>query len=159
MGTSTRRGMLASLGTLLSAGAVGAIVTRESGETASTTNTGPTRTLRSTDLRFARPGTAAGELPAPGTPSLPYATLLEVDGSPAGLLSSSLVAGSAGSDLLHRLELADGTILAVGPSGVDQAEFTILSGTGRYTGATGTYTARQAPRAGLLTLDLTLPEA
>jgi hypothetical protein len=152
---TTRRGMLGSLGALLGGGAIGAIVARETGE--------PTvahrRVLRSSDLRFTRPDTPPGELAAPGVSALPSGTLEDDTGGYAGLVTSSLVAGSAGPDLLHRLELLDGTLLAVGPAGVEETAFNVVSGTGRYLGATGTYTARQAPRAAEFALDLTLPEA
>jgi hypothetical protein len=151
---TTRRGMLGSLGVLLGGGAVGAYVVRE------TSNIVPERrTLRSSDLRFTRPGTPAGELAAAGTSAVPSGTLEDADGAYAGLLTSTLVAGSAGPDLLHRLELIDGTLIGVGPAGVQETEFSIVSGTGRYLGATGTYTARQAPRAAELVLDLSIPEA
>ncbi len=152
---TTRRGMLGSLGVLLGGGAVGAIVARETAE--------PTvphrRILRSSDLRFTRPGTAPGELAAPGTSALPSGTLEDESGGYAGHLTSTRVDGSGGPDLLHRLELLDGTLLAVGPAGVEETDFSVVSGTGRYLGATGTYKARQAPRAGELHLDLMLPEA
>jgi hypothetical protein len=151
---TTRRGMLGSLGALLGGGAVGAYVVRET-----STMVSERRTLRSGDLRFTRPGTPPGELAAPGTPAVPSGTLEDADGGYAGLLTSTIVAGSAGPDLLHRLELLDGTLLGVGPAGVEETEFSIVSGTGRYLGATGTYTARQAPRAAELVLDLSLPEA
>jgi hypothetical protein len=154
---TTRRGMLGSLGALLGGGAVGALVVRETSESAATTSV--RRVLRSSDLRFTRPGTTAGELAASGTSALPSGTLEDESGAYAGLLSSTLVAGSAGPDLLHRLELLDGTLLGVGPAGVEETGFSVVSGTGRYLGATGTYTARQAPRAAELVLDLTLPEA
>ena len=151
---TTRRGMLGTLGALLGGGAVGALVVRET-----STMVPERRVLRSSDLRFTRPGTPAGELAAPGTSSLPSGTLEDETGGYAGLLTSTLVAGSAGPDLLHRLELLDGTLLAVGPAGVEETGFSVVSGTGRYLGATGTYTARQAPRAAELVLDLTVPEA
>lgn len=151
---TTRRGMLGTLGALLGGGAVGALVVRET-----STMIPERRVLRSSDLRFTRPGTPAGELAAPGTSSLPSGTLEDETGGYAGLLTSTLVAGSAGPDLLHRLELLDGTLLAVGPAGVEETGFSVVSGTGRYLGATGTYTARQAPRAAELVLDLTVPEA
>ena len=152
---TTRRGMLGSLGALLGGGAVASIVIRETAES----TTPHHRTLRSSDLRFTRPDTAPGELAAPGASSLPSGTLEDESGGYAGLLTSTIVAGSGGPDLLHRLELTDGTLLAVGPAGVEQTDFSVVSGTGRYLGATGTYSARQAPRAAELVLDLMLPEA
>jgi hypothetical protein len=151
---TTRRGMLGSLGALLGGGAVGAIVVRE------TSNMVPERkVLRSSDLRFTRPGTPPGELAEIGTSAVPSGTLEDETGAYAGLLTSTIVAGSAGPDLLHRLELLDGTLLAVGPAGVAESGFAVVSGTGRYLGATGTYTARQTPRDAELILDLTVPEA
>ncbi len=151
---TTRRGMLGSLGALLGGGAIGAVVVRE------TSNMVPERrVLRSSDLRFTRPGTPAGEMAAPGTSAVPSGTLEDETGAYAGLLTATIVAGSAGPDLLHRLELLDGTLLAVGTAGVEQTAFSVVSGTGRYLGATGTYSARQAPRDAELILDLTVPEA
>jgi hypothetical protein len=151
---TTRRGMLGSLGALLGGGAIGAVVVRE------TSNMVPERkVLRSSDLRFTRPGTPPGELAASGTSALPSGTLEDETGAYAGLLTSTIVAGSAGPDLLHRLELLDGTLLAVGSEGVEETGFSVVSGTGRYFGATGTYTARQKPRDAELVLDLTVPEA
>jgi hypothetical protein len=151
---TTRRGMLGSLGALLGGGAVSAIVVRET-----STMVPHRRILRSSDLRFTRPGTPPGELAASGSSALPMGTLEDETGGYAGLLTSTLVAGSAGPDLLHRLELLDGTLLAVGPAGVEETGFSVVSGTGRYLGATGTYTARQTPRDAELILDLTVPEA
>ncbi len=151
---TTRRGMLGSLGALLGGSAVGAIVVRE------TSNMVPERkVLRSSDLRFTRPGTPPGELAEAGTSAIPSGTLEDETGAYAGLLTATIVAGSAGPDLLHRLELLDGTLLAVGPAGLEETGFSVVSGTGRYLGATGTYTARQKPRDAELVLDLTVPEA
>lgn len=151
---TTRRGMLGSLGVLLGGGAVGAIVVRE------TSNMIPERkVLRSSDLRFTRPGTPPGELAKVGASAVPSGTLADETGAYAGRLTSTIVAGSAGPDLLHRFELLDGTLLAVGPAGVEESGFSVVSGTGRYFGATGTYTARQAPRDAELVLDLTVSEA
>ena len=42
---------------------------------------------------------------------------------------------------------------------MEETGFSVVSGTGRYFGATGTYTARQKPRDAELVLDLTVPEA
>jgi hypothetical protein len=151
---TTRRGMLGSLGAFLGGSAVGAIVVRE------TSNMVPERrVLRSSDLRFTRPGTPAGEMAAPGASAVPSGTLEDETGGYAGLLTATIVDGSSGPDLLHRLELLDGTLLAVGPAGVEETAFSVVSGTGRYLGATGTYMARQTPRDAELVLDLTVPEA
>ena len=151
---TTRRGMLGSLGALLGGGALGAAIVRE------TSNMVPERkVLRSSDLRFTRPGRRRASWRRPARRRSRRARSRDESGAYAGLLTSTLVAGSAGPDLLHRLELLDGTLLAVGRAGVEETGFSVVSGTGRYLGATGTYTARQTPRDAELTLDLTVPEA
>ena len=61
--------------------------------------------------------------------------------------------------------VARGAAEAVGPGGTDDATFTIVGGTGRYLGASGTYHAAQRPRehggdgTATLTFDITTPEA
>ena len=81
---TTRRGMLGSLGALLGGGALGAAIVRE------TSNMVPERkVLRSSDLRFTRPGTPAGELAASGASALPSGTLEDESGGYAGLLTST----------------------------------------------------------------------
>ena len=47
---------------------------------------------------------------------------------------------------LHTFDLDDGTILGIGPAGIHDKPFAIVGGTGRYTGASGTYVAKQSPR-------------
>lgn len=58
----------------------------------------------------------------------------------------------------HTLNLQDGTLLASGTSQGDDGTFAIVGGTGRYTGARGSYLARQAPlgRGGDGTAELTI---
>jgi hypothetical protein len=44
---------------------------------------------------------------------------------------------------LHTFDLAEGTILGIGANKLDEGSYAIVGGTGRYAGASGTYTARQ----------------
>lgn len=64
---------------------------------------------------------------------------------------------------MHHLELHDGTITAVGPATFEQATYAVIGGTGRFAGASGSYTLIQRPGTSggtaTFTLDVTTPEA
>jgi hypothetical protein len=59
--------------------------------------------------------------------------------------------GAAGGVEIQSLQLADGALYAVGPAGSDRTErsYAVLGGTGRFTGARGTCTVREAPGGGV----------
>ena len=80
-------------------------------------------------------------------------------------LESSLLPSTGGITHLHRIDLGDGGLIAVGPGTLDDATFVIVGGTGRYLGASGTYHAVQRPRehggdgTATFTFDIQTPEA
>ena len=66
-----------------------------------------------------------------------YAACLAID-SPFQLTGEGV-----GSLEIHTLVLAEGSIVAMGAGGGTERSFAIVGGTGRYTGARGSYTANQ----------------
>jgi hypothetical protein len=123
------------------------------------------RVVHGRDWRIVFAGLPHGTAPGPSTPRLPTGRLVDGDGAHLGMLESSLLPSVGGVTHLHRLDLGDGGLIAVGPGGSDDATFAIVGGTGRYRGATGTYHAAQRPRehggdgTATLTFDITTPEA
>jgi hypothetical protein len=161
-GTS-RRALLAGLG--LAAGAVG--LTSFSGSdareiTASRLPALP-KLIYGADWRIVRPGVPPGTLPPPGAAALPHGRLVDGDGTDIGRFEASVMPTSGKGMNLHQLELADGTITAVGPATFDDATFAVIGGTGRYARVAGTYLLHQQPApsggSALFTLDIKIPEA
>ena len=74
---------------------------------------------------------------------------LLLNGEPAGaFFGRSLAPGEAAGSELHTFSLADGTILGMGAAAADpeaESAYAIVGGTGRYSGATGSYVLRQSP--------------
>jgi hypothetical protein len=99
------------------------------------------------DLRTTPAGAVPGELPAVGAQRLPFGTLVAPDGSTAGRLRG--IGSPAG--VVHRLELQDGSITALGGA--------IIAGVGRYDGITGTYDLTSTPDGARIALSLSTPEA
>jgi len=66
-----------------------------------------------------------------------YAACLAID-SPFQLTGAGV-----GSLEIHTLVLAEGSIVAMGAGGGSERSFAIVGGTGKYTGARGSYTATQ----------------
>lgn len=151
--TTTRRSVLARLA-LVAGAAVGAGV---AGKTAvdrvdaspapapAPRRTERTLVLRGADFRLTAPGTEPGTLPAAGAVRVPTGRI--VDGKrDLGVFRAAAVPGLGSAFQLHTFDLEDGTILGIGANRLDDADFAIVGGTGRYAGATGTYRARQFPR-------------
>jgi hypothetical protein len=95
----------------------------------------------------------AGALPQKGDRLTGYAELTDrPGGAPIGDFTAAHLAfdspfAGASSLEIHSFNLADGTIHGLGSAarGAD-GHFVILGGTGRFTGATGSYLARRLPR-------------
>jgi hypothetical protein len=163
--STSRRALLARAG--IAAGIAGAgAVGLKAGATPTVASPGRPlpRVVHGRDWRIVFAGLDHGAVPGPATPRLPQGRLVDGDGAHLGLLESSLLPSTGGVTHLHRLDLDDGGLIAVGPGG-DDATFTIVGGTGRYLGASGTYHAAQRPRAhggdgtATFTFDITTPEA
>jgi hypothetical protein len=149
---STRASLLKKLG-LLAGGALGAGVAVRglgTGDEAvavaaaptAKTKTTRTMTLYGRDWRLARPGVAFGKLAAAADPALPTGRIVDAKERELGQFKAAALPG-VGAFHLHTFELAEGTILGIGANKLDEGSYAIVGGTGRYAGASGTYTARQ----------------
>jgi hypothetical protein len=77
---------------------------------------------------------------------VPTGRILDGSKRDLGTFRAAAIPGLGAAFLLHTFDLEDGTILGIGASRLDEADFAIVGGTGRYAGATGTYSAQQSPR-------------
>jgi hypothetical protein len=153
--TTTRGGALKKL-LLVAGGAVGVGVAGDrllgDSHEAAPTPAAPVRpeprtvVLRGRGWRFYSPSTRPGELPSSTDVQVPVGTLVDKRGKELGLFRAASLSTLAGALELHTFDLSDGTILGIGPAGIHDKPFAIVGGTGRYTGASGTYVARQSPR-------------
>jgi hypothetical protein len=164
--STSRRALLARAGLaagIAGAGAVGLKAVTE--PSAASSRPELPRVVHGRDWRMVYAGVAPGTAPPRGTPGLPKGTLVDGDGLRLGALESSLLPSTGGITHLHRLDLGDGGLIAVGPGNLDDAQFVIVGGTGRYLGASGTYHAVQRPRGrggdgtATFTFDIQTPEA
>jgi hypothetical protein len=112
--------------------------------------------LRGTDWHLSAPGLRRGDLPKRGdlvsvSGSLSY----EGESAEAGSFAASVqhldVPGNHGPFApaqleTHTFRLPDGTLVGMGTTTLDgESVFAIIGGTGRFLGATGSYTAMQSP--------------
>lgn len=146
--SSTRASLLKKLG-LLAGGALGAgVAVRAAGgvgdeaAAAPLAKTARTMTLYGRDWRLHRPGVAFGKLAAASDPALPMGRIVDAKERELGQFRAAALPG-VGAFHLHTFELAEGTILGIGANKLDEGSYAIVGGTGRYAGASGTYTARQ----------------
>jgi len=145
---STRASLLKRLA-LLAGGALGAgVAVRSAGgddvaaAAPTLTKATSTLTLYGRDWRLHRPGVAFGKLPTSSDPALPSGRIVDARERELGSFRAAALPG-AGAFHLHTFELAEGTILGIGANRLDEGSYAIVGGTGRYAGASGTYTARQ----------------
>ncbi len=150
-GNTTRASLLKRVA-LLAGGAVGVGVAAQSGA-AATDATPQVRKARTRTLvlygrewRLHRPGLQPGSRPTPSDVAVPLGRIVDRKQRELGKFRAAAMPGLAGAFQLHTFDLADGTILGIGASKLDEGSYAIVGGTGRYAGATGTYTARQFPR-------------
>src|SRR5262245_19552288 len=153
-GVSSRRGLLGR-GLLVAAGVVGlgGAVRHSSPEAEAVQPSSTELKLYGRHLQLHAPARKAGELPQKGDRHSAYAELLaRPDGTAVGSFSAARMAldspfATASSLEIHTFDLDGGTIHGLGSAlrGED-GQFLVLGGTGKFTGATGTYLARQLPR-------------
>jgi hypothetical protein len=117
-----------------------------------------TMRLHGTDWRLTYPERRRGVLPTPGERSASFGQLFSGPGGEkvGEFYASSFQFGSpfgfsevsATSMEMHQFNLGDGSIVGVGTVpdlAGDESVHAIIGGTGRYEGASGSYTARQNP--------------
>ena len=145
---TTRASVLKRLG-LLAAGAAGFGVAARAAGGGETPTAAPVRrplahelTLYGRDWRLHRPGVEFGKLPAANSVSVPTGRIVDAKDRELGQFRAAAMPGMEAFHL-HTFDLAEGTILGIGANRLDEGSYAIVGGTGRYAGATGTYTARQ----------------
>jgi hypothetical protein len=148
---STRASLLKRLG-LLATGALGggiAVSAARGGAEAApaaepAVRTKTTRELRlyGRDWRLQRPGVEFGKLPEASDPAVPSGRIVDGRERELGRFRAAALPG-VGAFHLHTFDLAEGTILGIGANMLDEGSYAIVGGTGRFAGASGTYTARQ----------------
>ncbi len=142
-GAGTTRRTVLTRGLAVAAGALGASVAASGAVLGAVpTTSASTMTLIVRDVRFRASGTTVGALHASREPASPHGTLVDATGQTVGSFSAGVLAGSGGGIAVQRFTLADGTILGMGSGGLQGAEYAIVGGTGRYAGATGSYTSQ-----------------
>jgi hypothetical protein len=149
--TATRAGALKRLG-LLATGVLGGgiAISAARGSAEATTVATPAVKVRKTrelrlygrDWRLQRPGVEFGKLPEASDPAVPSGRIVDARERELGRFRAATLQG-IGAFHLHTFDLADGTILGIGANRLDDGSYAIVGGTGRYAGASGTYTARQ----------------
>ena len=153
--TNTTRGSLLRRAAMLAGGAVGLGVAARSatGSGVAVPTAAPALrrksgklTLYGRDWRLHTPGVEPGKLPSAADAAVPMGRIVDRSQRPLGEFRAAALPGLAGAFQLHTFDLADGTILGIGGSKLDEGSYAIVGGTGRYAGASGTYTARQFPR-------------
>jgi hypothetical protein len=157
---TSRRRLLSGLG--VAAGALGVAGVEARQAPAARTPALPA-VIHGAGWRTVWPGVKPGSHPPMGAPRLPHGHLVDAHGAHVGAFEASLMPTSGTGSHMHRLELADGTLTAVGPATFDDATFAVIGGTGRFAGASGSYHLVQRPAASggtaTFTLDITTPEA
>jgi hypothetical protein len=152
--TSSRRNLLAR-GLVLVGGAVGlAAARRDESAKAAPETKGTELRLYGRNFHLHAQSHVAGQVPAHGDRHSGYGELLDRPGgkvvghfTAAHLTQQSPFASAASSLELHTFTLTAGTIHGLGAVARGaEGHFVVLGGTGRFTGARGSYVARQRAR-------------
>jgi len=157
---TTRRRALLKRGSLLFGSAIGLGLAGKAGMDAGTDPPKGALTMKvhGANWQLTYPERRRGVVPQPGERSAVFGQLLNgPDGEKLGeFYASSFEFGtpfgnsevSAGAMETHQFNFLDGSIIGMGTLSDhhgSQSVHAIIGGTGRYAGATGTYTARQRP--------------
>lgn len=148
-GTASRRSFVTraglALAAALGAGAAAGVTLKPDGDESD----GGRLTLRAQNYSAQIPGKRFGERPLPGESLHVYGELVDRRNRLLGELrgSSMPMAGPGIAHVeTHVLSLAEGTILGMGTILDTESVFAVVGGTGKYAGASGTYTMKQRPR-------------
>jgi len=107
---------------------------------------GPTRlTLFVRDIRFSAHAARAGAMPDRSSMASPHGQLQDTTGAHIGSLSAGTLPGSDGHIAFHRFHLADGTLIGMGSGRLEDEDYAVVGGTGRYAGAAGSYLTHLRP--------------
>ena len=87
-----------------------------------------------------------GKAPKANELRTPTGRIVDAKGKHLGTFKAANVLGFGGALQLQTFDLVDGTIVGIGAGGHHESPFAIVGGTGRYTGASGTYSGKQSPR-------------
>ncbi len=170
-GKRTSRLRLIKHGLLATVGAAGAGVAAREGHAARPKNSRLNLTVHGRGWHASVPGKRRGQLPDRGQAFNVHGELVDRRGKAVGEFVASAVqidSPFAGSALglvsfeHHVLHLGDGAIFATGHSSAGEGAFAVVGGTGRYAGATGSYSASQSVHGlggdgtAKLTIDVTI---
>jgi hypothetical protein len=97
------------------------------------------------DIRFSAPDQKPGSLSGSGVFGVPHGRLQDEGGETLGSLSGGLLPGRAGQISVHRLTFGDGTLIGMGSGGLDEQEYAVVGGTGRFAGVSGSYFTKLQP--------------
>ena len=97
------------------------------------------------DVRFSSPGVKPGELPTGKVLTAPHGALVDASGTVLGSFSGGLLPGSSGQLGFQRFVFAGGTLIGMGSGSLVDEEYAVVGGTGRYAGASGTYSTKIQP--------------
>jgi hypothetical protein len=148
--STARRGLLAR-GALLVAGAIGVGAAAKGGAAGAAGAATTVLHLTGRGWHLVATDRQRGELPQPGDRLSVFGELVDGKGEKVGDFYSACFCmpapldGQAANVELHNMTLPGGTLAAMGTATAGPNVFTIVGGTGRYQGATGSYRAEQRP--------------
>lgn len=97
------------------------------------------------NVRFTQPAIKSGTVADGAETRSPYGALVDDEDSPLGTFSGGVLPGSGGQIAVQRFTFADGMLIGMGSGGLQDQEYAVVGGTGRYAGASGSYTTRIQP--------------
>jgi hypothetical protein len=118
-----------------------------SGAPASSAEDAQTLELYVRNVRFVANDATGGTLPAGRELETPHGTITDAGGRELGELTAGLLPGSNGEIEVQRFTFPDGTLIGMGSGGLDEVEYAVVGGTGRFAGASGSYAVRLSPGA------------
>ncbi len=99
------------------------------------------------DVRFKAPDLKPGVLPNGASVDLPHGKLWDLGGSAVSTFAGGMLPGSSGLIAFQRFTFSDGSLIGMGSGKLDGEEYAVVGGTGRYSGASGSYLIRLRPGA------------
>jgi len=91
------------------------------------------------DVRFTAPDAKPGSFPDLGSVRSAHGQVVDAEGSVVGSLSGGILPGSAGQISVQQFAFTDGTLIGMGSGRLDDQEYAVVGGTGRFAGVSGSY--------------------